>query len=83
MMAKWSPKNSSLVIVDNYNLYYIPTVAKPNHVKQLTFHGSKDFFNGIPDWVYQGKCENQVIIITMIFRSPIKVSRGILYTNYS
>lgn len=63
MIATWSPTNSSLVIVDDYNLYYIPTVAKPNHVKQLTFHGSTKFYNGIPDWMYQGKCENQVKIV--------------------
>lgn len=55
MFAKWSPTNSSLVIVDHYNMYYIPTVAKPNHVKQITFHGSENFFNGIPDWLYEGK----------------------------
>lgn len=52
MIAKWSPTDSSLVIVDNYNIYYVPTVAKPNHVKQITFHGSQDLYNGIPDWVY-------------------------------
>lgn len=55
MIAKWSPTDSSLVIVDNYNIYYIPTVAKPNNVKQITFNGSEDFYNGIPDWVYTGK----------------------------
>ncbi|XP_016661848.1 venom dipeptidyl peptidase 4 isoform X1 [Acyrthosiphon pisum] len=52
MIAKWSPTDSSLAIVDNYNIYFIPTVAKPNHVKQITFHGSEDLYNGIPDWVY-------------------------------
>lgn len=55
-MAKWSPVGSSLVIVDNYNIYYIATVAKPNHVKQITFNGSKDLYVGIPDWMYSGKC---------------------------
>ncbi|VVC36524.1 Dipeptidylpeptidase IV, N-terminal domain,Peptidase S9, prolyl oligopeptidase, catalytic [Cinara cedri] len=53
MHAEWSPTDSSLAIVDGYNIFYIPTVAKPNHAKQLTFHGSKDFYNGIPDWVYK------------------------------
>ncbi|XP_060847595.1 venom dipeptidyl peptidase 4-like [Rhopalosiphum padi] len=52
MVAKWSPNDSSLAIVDNYNIYYIPTAAKPNHVKQITFHGSENLYNGIPDWVY-------------------------------
>jgi len=55
MIAKWSPNDSSLAIVDNYNIYYIPTAAKPNHAKQLTFHGSEKLYNGIPDWVYTGK----------------------------
>lgn len=55
MMAKWSPTDSSLAIVDKYNIYFIPTVTKPNYVKQITFHGSKDLYNGIPDWVYTGK----------------------------
>ncbi|XP_025191243.1 venom dipeptidyl peptidase 4-like isoform X2 [Melanaphis sacchari] len=52
MVAKWSPNDSSLVIVDHYNIYYIPTAAKPNHVKQITFLGSEDLYYGIPDWVY-------------------------------
>lgn len=55
MAALWSPIDSSLVIVDNYNIYYIPTVTQPNHVKQITFHGSKDLYYGYPDWVYRGK----------------------------
>lgn len=55
MATKWSPTDSSLVIVDNYNIYYITTVAQPNHVKQLTFHGSKDLYSGIPDWMYGGE----------------------------
>ncbi|KAE9529069.1 hypothetical protein AGLY_012023 [Aphis glycines] len=50
MIAKWSPNDSSLAIVDNYNIYYISTAAKPNHVKQLTFHGSEKLYHGIPDW---------------------------------
>lgn len=52
--TKWSPVDSSLVIVDNYNIFYIPTVAKPNYAKQITFHGSEDLYHGIPDWVYRG-----------------------------
>lgn len=54
MAAQWSPIDSSLVIVDNYNIYYIPTVAKPNHAKQITFHGSYNLHYGLPDWVYKG-----------------------------
>lgn len=57
MSAKWSPTTSSLAIVDEYNIYYIPTVTKPNKVIQMTFNGSKDFYNGIPDWIYAGKNE--------------------------
>lgn len=56
MHAEWSPVDSSLAIVDDYDIYYIPTVAKPNHVKQLTFHGSEDLHHGVPDWVYRGEC---------------------------
>jgi len=57
MFAKWSPTSSSLAIVADYNIYYIPTVTKPNKVIQMTFNGSKDFYNGIPDWIYAGKNE--------------------------
>lgn len=55
MDAKWSPTASTLAIVDDYNIYLILTAAKPNHVKQITFGGRKDFYYGISDWVYKGK----------------------------
>lgn len=61
LAAKWSPVDSSLVVVDNYNIFYIPTVAKPNHAKPITFHGSEDLYHGIPDWVYRG---NKYLFIT-------------------
>ncbi|XP_050530532.1 venom dipeptidyl peptidase 4-like isoform X2 [Daktulosphaira vitifoliae] len=52
-LAKWTANNSSLIIVDDYNIFYIPTAVQPNTVHQLTFDGSKDFYNGIPDWAYE------------------------------
>lgn len=66
MATQWSPIDSSLVIVDNYNIYYIPTVAKPNHAKQITFHGSKDLYYGITDWIYEGKYIGIVLSINII-----------------
>ncbi|XP_050439500.1 venom dipeptidyl peptidase 4-like [Adelges cooleyi] len=53
MLAKWSPTKASLVIVDNYNIYYISSAAKPNHVYKVTYHGSEDYYTGVPDWVYE------------------------------
>lgn len=83
MYAKWSPTDSSLAIVDRYNIYYIPTVAKPNHVKQITFDGSKDFFNGIPDWVYKGNCLSYIIncifIIIIVYGKNIKLKTNICF----
>lgn len=56
MSAMWSPTDSSLAIIAaDYNIYYIPTVVQPNNVIKMTFNGSKDVYNGIPDRMYAGK----------------------------
>jgi len=55
MTARWSPADSSLVFVDGFNVYYVPTAAKPNHARQITFHGSEHSYNGVADWVYEGE----------------------------
>lgn len=66
MKAIWSPTNSSLAIVDDYNIFYIPSAVQPNLAKQITFNGSKDLYYGIPDWVYEGKPGLLYIIIIII-----------------
>lgn len=53
-LAKWSPTGHALAIVDHYNIFYIKNITEPKNIIQLTFTGEFDFYNGIPDWVYEG-----------------------------
>lgn len=53
-LAKWSPVGHSLVVVNNFNLYYIEDVNDLNNTVQITYTGGHGFYNGIPDWVYEG-----------------------------
>jgi len=52
-LAKWSPIDHSLVIVDHNNVYYIQDINNLTSTVQLTFTGGSELYNGIPDWVYE------------------------------
>lgn len=57
-LAKWSPVGHSLVVVDHNDLFYIGDIEnmkKPNSVLEITQTGRRGVYNGIPDWVYEGK----------------------------
>jgi len=54
-LVKWSPVGHSLAIVDHNNIYYIQDVNNLTSTVQLTFTGGSELYNGIPDWVYEGK----------------------------
>lgn len=55
-IARWSPVDSSLAFVgSDYDVYYVPTMTKPNAAKRLTFDGSKDLYNGVADWTYSSE----------------------------
>ena len=53
-LALWTPKGSSLVYVFENDIYYLPKVT--GDAIRLTYTGSEHtVFNGVPDWVYEGK----------------------------
>ncbi|VVC29748.1 Hypothetical protein CINCED_3A012805 [Cinara cedri] len=51
-LAKWSPVGHNLAVVDHYNIYYLQNITDLIRVK-LTSTGGTEFYNGIPDWVYE------------------------------
>lgn len=54
-LALWGPKGNALVYVHSNNIYYRPSVRVQAEI-QLTNDGENGkFYNGIPDWVYEGK----------------------------
>lgn len=54
-LVKWSPVGHSLAIVNHNNVYYIPDITNLTSTIQLSFTGGSELYNGIPDWVYEGK----------------------------
>ena len=55
-MAQWSPSGHSLAIVVKNDLYYFEDASSMSKVKRITTSGVSDlFFNGITDWLYEGK----------------------------
>lgn len=56
--ATWGPVGSSVVFVVRNNIYYKPNAHQKN-VIEVTKDGSLGhIYNGIPDWVYEGKKKN-------------------------
>ena len=55
-MAQWSPTGHSLAIVVRNDLYYFEDASSMSKVKRITTSGVSDLvFNGITDWLYEGK----------------------------
>jgi dipeptidyl-peptidase 4 len=50
-LVKFSPIDNSMIIVYNNNIYYKRTPTDTE--VQITTDGSKDIYNGVPDWVYE------------------------------
>jgi len=75
-LAKWSPVGHSLAIVDHYNIYYIQDINNLTSIVQLTFTGSSELYNGIPDWVYEGKYVVR-LYIAWVCTSPNLILRKI------
>lgn len=70
--ATWGPIGSSVVFVVRNNIYYRPD-AEEKKVIEITNDGLLGhIYNGIPDWVYEGK---QLIFL-------IKKKKLILIANY-
>lgn len=53
--AQWSPTGSGLVFVYKNDLYYKIHGNRHSRVLRITDTGSSTVFNGVPDWLYQGK----------------------------
>ncbi|KAK5097890.1 Dipeptidyl peptidase 4 [Lithohypha guttulata] len=47
--AEFAPTGDMIAFVRDNNLY----LHNNSEVTQITFNGSPDFFNGVPDWVYE------------------------------
>lgn len=51
--AHFGPKGSQIVLVQDHDIYYIPSANDPGRVQRITNTGSASVFNGICDWVYE------------------------------
>lgn len=53
--ATWAPAGTGLVYVRSNNIYYIPSPDEVLNPVAITSDGVEGvFYNGIPDWVYEG-----------------------------
>ncbi|KAL3417379.1 dipeptidyl aminopeptidase b [Phlyctema vagabunda] len=50
-LATWSPSSDSIVFTRHNNLFLRQFSA--SKVRQITYDGGDEIFNGIPDWVYE------------------------------
>ena len=55
-LAEWSPSGSGLVMVYNYNLYYIVNMDNRKNVHTITDTGMQagTVRHGVTDWLYAG-----------------------------
>lgn len=68
--AQWSPTGNGLVFVYKNDLYYKIQGNRHSRVVRITDTGSSTVFNGIPDWLYQGKRTVFVDVYINIIRIP-------------
>ena len=56
-LAMWVPNGGhALVVVYKNDIHYIADVERPESFVRVTSSGKNGvFFNGIPDWLYEGK----------------------------
>ena len=55
-MASWSPLGHALAVVVDNDLYYLRDVSARGQVERITNSGQAGLiFNGIADWLYEGK----------------------------
>ena len=56
-LAKWVPRGDhALVVVYMNDIYFITDVERPESFVRVTSNGKSGVvFNGIPDWLYEGK----------------------------
>ena len=51
----WSSVGHGLLWVVDNNIFYMPDVSEDNNITMEDTGGKNTIFNGIPDWVYEGK----------------------------
>jgi len=57
----WAPRGNALAFVYGNDIYY-KTSAATTHVYRVTNTGQQDVvFNGIPDWLYEGKITDSLL----------------------
>lgn len=54
--ATWNKNGNSIIYVYENDIYYRQTPDSETNDVQLTNNGEREaVFNGVPDWVYEGK----------------------------
>lgn len=56
--AAWGPVGNSVVYVWNNNIYYKPSALSTDLIAVTQDGEEGHVYNGVPDWVYEGKCSN-------------------------
>lgn len=55
-VAKWAPTGNSVVYVLDNNIYYVSEPTNVLNAVAITDDGVPGvIYNGVPDWVYEGK----------------------------
>lgn len=53
----WGPSGTALAFVFRNDIYYQSDLTETSPPRQITTNGELDvIFNGVPDWVYEGRC---------------------------
>ncbi|KAB8356458.1 hypothetical protein FH972_024041 [Carpinus fangiana] len=54
-LAQWSPNSDSVVFVRDNNMFLreVDFGSDSPRITQITTDGGEEFFNGVPDWVYE------------------------------
>lgn len=65
--ATWLGNTSSLAIVVDNDMYLRKSPADEEDI-QLTTTGQPDrFYNGVPDWLYQGQCVTECLVSLYLY----------------
>jgi hypothetical protein len=66
----WAPRGNALAFVYRNDIYY-KSSALASHVYRVTNTGRQGVvFNGIPDWLYEGKTRNYPLIRSSVMPFP-------------
>lgn len=66
----WAPQGNAFVFVYRNNVYYKPSVRSPKVYPISTDGVANVVFNGVPDWVYEGKFFSNDSFFDLIFIIP-------------